>query len=146
MLLAGSFSQSLSLPSPLLSTVAISLYGVCTLLLGILGIVGGAVASTNPDFTKWCTAIASIVYLIVALADFSATWVLSGALLLGTVLLAVAYLLAKDASVTPVRAVIIHYGDPSLPVAGWYPDPVEEQKLRFWDGANWTDFRAGRRA
>ncbi|XTP35524.1 DUF2510 domain-containing protein [Mycobacterium sp. TJFP1] len=25
-----------------------------------------------------------------------------------------------------------------LPLAGWYPDPADARKLRYWDGAAWT--------
>jgi len=28
---------------------------------------------------------------------------------------------------------------PTQPPAGWYPDPVAQHELRFWDGAQWTN-------
>ena len=31
---------------------------------------------------------------------------------------------------------------PSLPPANWYPDPHGVKRLRFWDGAQWTDHTA----
>jgi hypothetical protein len=27
----------------------------------------------------------------------------------------------------------------SGPVAGWYPDPKGEARLRYWDGKDWTE-------
>ena len=27
-----------------------------------------------------------------------------------------------------------------LPPAGWYQDPHDDRQLRYWDGANWTDY------
>ncbi|MFV0307693.1 MAG: DUF2510 domain-containing protein [Desertimonas sp.] len=27
------------------------------------------------------------------------------------------------------------------PVAGWYPDPRDRSRLRWWDGLDWTDVR-----
>jgi len=29
------------------------------------------------------------------------------------------------------------------PPAGWYPDPASPQSVRYWDGATWTEHRAG---
>jgi hypothetical protein len=26
-----------------------------------------------------------------------------------------------------------------LPAAGWYTDPSDESRIRYWDGATWTD-------
>lgn len=26
-----------------------------------------------------------------------------------------------------------------LPLAGWYTDPSDESRIRYWDGAAWTD-------
>ena len=26
-----------------------------------------------------------------------------------------------------------------LPLAGWYKDPSDESRIRYWDGAAWTD-------
>ena len=31
---------------------------------------------------------------------------------------------------------------PSLPPAGWYPDPRHEARVRWWDGAVWTEHTA----
>jgi len=28
---------------------------------------------------------------------------------------------------------------PSLPPAGWYPDPTGQVEQRYWDGAQWTE-------
>jgi hypothetical protein len=30
---------------------------------------------------------------------------------------------------------------PQLPPANWYPDPEQHEMSRYWDGAQWTDFR-----
>jgi hypothetical protein len=27
---------------------------------------------------------------------------------------------------------------PALPPAGWYPDPAEPGRQRYWEGAHWT--------
>jgi len=32
------------------------------------------------------------------------------------------------------------------PVAGWYPDPLGEAELRYWDGSTWTPQVAGSEA
>lgn len=29
--------------------------------------------------------------------------------------------------------------DATTPVAGWYPDPLDPVRLRYWDGAVWTE-------
>jgi len=29
--------------------------------------------------------------------------------------------------------------EPAAPPAGWFPDPRGEKRLRYWDGATWTD-------
>jgi hypothetical protein len=34
----------------------------------------------------------------------------------------------------------------AAPVAGWYPDPADESKIRYWDGEKWTDHVADRNA
>ncbi len=31
-----------------------------------------------------------------------------------------------------------------LPPAGWYPDPADESKIRYWDGERWTEHVADR--
>jgi uncharacterized protein DUF2510 len=30
-------------------------------------------------------------------------------------------------------------GAPAAPVAGWYADPGDTARIRFWDGSTWTD-------
>ena len=32
--------------------------------------------------------------------------------------------------------------EPSLPAAGWYPDPEDPAGMRYWDGSQWTEQRA----
>lgn len=34
--------------------------------------------------------------------------------------------------------------DPATPPRGWYPDPADPARLRWWDGIAWTDDRAAR--
>jgi hypothetical protein len=29
-----------------------------------------------------------------------------------------------------------------MPPANWYPDPSGQARLRYWDGARWTDHTA----
>jgi hypothetical protein len=31
-----------------------------------------------------------------------------------------------------------------LPADGWYPDPVRDDRYRYWDGSAWTDHTAPR--
>lgn len=31
---------------------------------------------------------------------------------------------------------------PALPPAGWYPDPDESSRQRWWDGSKWTEHRS----
>lgn len=35
-------------------------------------------------------------------------------------------------------------GEPILPPAGWYTDPADGGRVRWWDGRGWTDHVAGR--
>jgi hypothetical protein len=32
----------------------------------------------------------------------------------------------------------------TLPPAAWYPDPTDERRWRWWDGAAWTEHRVPR--
>lgn len=29
--------------------------------------------------------------------------------------------------------------DQALPAAGWYPDPADASRIRWWDGQKWTE-------
>ena len=37
-----------------------------------------------------------------------------------------------------------HDGSDGTPVAGWYPDPRDAERLRWWDGTAWTEARRDR--
>ncbi len=46
---------------------------------------------------------------------------------------------APIAAPTPVPTPV---PTPALPPAAWHPDPQGQHRLRYWDGANWTDHTA----
>jgi hypothetical protein len=48
---------------------------------------------------------------------------------------------AGTATATPagVGAASTSVADPAAPKADWYPDPQGQARLRYWDGAQWTD-------
>jgi len=63
-------------------------------------------------------------------------WGLIGflSLLVCVILFLIARSTTKPVAVTPTVS-----DAPTEPPPGWYPDPVAQHELRFWDGTQWTN-------
>jgi hypothetical protein len=46
---------------------------------------------------------------------------------------------AGTATATAGAGAATGVADPAAPKADWYPDPQGQARLRYWDGAQWTD-------
>jgi hypothetical protein len=108
---------------------------------------------------NWLLAIAAavIVYLDRRAHDFPAFWWTAGTVLLGPLVYvffiykrprgAVVY--SPEAAMSQQARLVrgmpaspVQPGAPVMAAADWYPDPTGKARLRYWNGAEWTDHTA----
>ena len=109
-------------------TPAAGMYEVDVLVPGSEVVVGRSLGSALGGPARWLGGVAAGGFLV----------------LLGIVLVVVGLAQRRRPAEVPAygspAAVAPPPPAPAGPPAGWYPDPAQPGRLRYWDGRGWTSF------
>lgn len=151
----GSASESFSTTSAQKSEAEdLSGGGAMGLLVAVMWLVGAAFVISKPRASMWVFAIAGVFALLGGSSGFSDLYIW-GVVSFIFALMSWRGSIEKEreeaenqaryhADVQAAATRLVPQPEPTvpppaLPPAGWYADPTERDRLRWWDGERWTE-------
>jgi hypothetical protein len=150
----GSASESLSTTSAEKSEAEdLAAAGSVGILVALMWLVAGAFVMSKPRVSMWVFGVAGAFALVGGGSGFSdlyfwgvVSFIFAFMSWRGSIEQELEAAEAQARYEADVHAAATRLGaepqapvQPATPPAGWYPDPMQQDRLRWWDGAQWTE-------